>query len=141
MRADVAERAAGAGALRIGAPLGLLLAGGLGRVGQPVLRVLDLHEADLAELAVLHHLARVAHHRIAGVVVRQGEDAARLLDRACSFFASASERQRLVADDVDAGLEEGVVGPACRWLGVTMATASMPSGRCASAFAMLSKSP
>ena len=56
MRADVADAAARARARRVGAPLGLLLAGGLERLGQPVLRVLDLDHADLAEQAVLHHL-------------------------------------------------------------------------------------
>ena len=51
MRADIAEGAAGARALRIDAPFGLLVAGRLGRSGQPVLRILGLNEANLAELA------------------------------------------------------------------------------------------
>ena len=86
---------------------GLLLAGGFERFGQPVLCVLDLDDTDLAEQAVLHPLPGLPHHRIAGVVVGDGEDApvlrgqrfeaARFLDRRC---------QRLVADDVDAGLQE-----------------------------------
>ena len=49
--ADVAERPAGARALRIDAPFGLLVARRLRRAGQPVLRIFDLDEADLAEIA------------------------------------------------------------------------------------------
>jgi hypothetical protein len=45
MGADVAERA-GAGAFRIGTPVGLLLAGRLKPFGQPVLRVFRLDVAD-----------------------------------------------------------------------------------------------
>ena len=56
MGADVAERAARAGALRIDPPLGLLVAGGLGRPAQPVLRIFDLDEADLPEFAAARHL-------------------------------------------------------------------------------------
>ena len=93
----------------IGAPVGLLLAGLLERLGQPVLRVLDLHDADLAELAGAHHLARLPHHRVAGVVVRHGEDEPGLARRSVGELPRLLQRrrQRLVADDVDAGLEEG----------------------------------
>ena len=108
MGADVAERPARARALRIGAPLGLLVAGRLGRPGQPVLRIFDLHEPDHAEIAALDHLAHPPHQRIAGVIVGQREDAARLLDRGLDpLRLGERNRQRLVADDVEARLEEG----------------------------------
>ena len=51
MGADVAERAAAPGARRIDAPLGLLVAGRLGRAAQPVLRIFDLRQPQFAELA------------------------------------------------------------------------------------------
>ena len=44
--ADVADAAAGAGALRVGAPRRLLVARLLERRRQPVLRVLGLHDAE-----------------------------------------------------------------------------------------------
>ena len=106
--ADVAERPAGARALRIGAPLGLLVAALLGRPGQPVLRIFDLHQPKDAEIAALDHLAHPAHQRIAGVIVGEGEEAARLLDRRLHPLGFGERhRQRLVADDVDARLQEG----------------------------------
>ena len=81
MGADVADGAAGAGALGVGAPGGLLVAG-VGGSRQPVLRVLGLDDADLAERARLHQLARLPDQRIAGVVVGQEELCAVLgLDR------------------------------------------------------------
>src|SRR5207248_5089712 len=64
-----------------GAPRGLFLARGLEPLGQPVLRVLDLDHADLAQLASRDHSARLTHHRVAGVVVRHREDLPALLDR------------------------------------------------------------
>ena len=89
MRRDIAERAAGAGLRRIAAPVGLLVAGQVG--GEPVLRILDLHDADGAELARLDHRARLPRHRIAGVVVRQdegqaglGHDLGEIIARACA---------------------------------------------------------
>ena len=76
----------------IDAPFRLFVAGRLGRPGQPVLRIFDLDEADFAEIAGLDHFARAPHQGIAGVIVRQRENAARFLDRgSCIFFASASE--------------------------------------------------
>ena len=106
--ADVAERPARARALRIGAPLGLLVAARLGRPGQPVLRIFDLHEADDAEVAAPDHLAHPPHQRIAGVIVGEREDLSRLLDRRLHPFRFGERhRQRLVADDVEARLEEG----------------------------------
>ena len=110
MGADVADSATAA-LRRIGAPGRLLLAGLLEPRGQPVLRVLDLHHAQLAELARLDPRARLAHHRMAGVVVGQAEHEA-----GAAHGPHEVERvverggQRLVADDVDAGLEEGLGG-------------------------------
>jgi hypothetical protein len=40
------------------------------------LRVLDLNHPDLTELTLVHHGARLAHHRIAAVVVGQCKQAA-----------------------------------------------------------------
>ena len=108
MGADVADGAAGAGALGVGAPGGLLVA----RVGgkrQPVLRVLGLDDADLAERAGLHEVAGLPDQRIAGVVVGE-EELCAVLRLHRGELAGGRERvgQRLVADDVDAGLEEGL---------------------------------
>src|SRR5208337_3727218 len=50
--ADVAERPARSRALRIGAPFGALVALLFSRTCQPVLRIFDLDEPDLAEIAV-----------------------------------------------------------------------------------------
>ena len=106
--ADVADGTAGAGALGVGAPGGLLVA----RVGgerQPVLRVLGLDDADLAERAGLHEVAGLPDQRVAGVVVGEEEPCA-VLGLHRSELAGSRKRvgQRLVADDVDAGLEEGL---------------------------------
>ena len=50
MRADVADAAAGTGVLVARAPSGLLLATGLESFGQPVLRIFDLYDTQLAKL-------------------------------------------------------------------------------------------
>ncbi|MNL25655.1 hypothetical protein D3C87_1471430 [compost metagenome] len=81
MRADVAGRAAGARAGRIGAPGRLLLARLLDILRQPVLRIFHLHQPDRADVAVLNHLARLAHHRIAGVVVGEHEQCIAVVGR------------------------------------------------------------
>src|SRR5262249_46698935 len=70
VRADVAEAARGAGLLRVGTPLGLLLVGRLEPRAQPALDVTTTDGVDLAELAAEHHLAGLANERIACVVVR-----------------------------------------------------------------------
>jgi hypothetical protein len=70
---------AGAGALGIGAPGRLLLAGGLQARGQPALRVLDHDLADLAQLAGGHQVAGFLHQRVAGVVVGETVEQAGLL--------------------------------------------------------------
>ena len=107
MGADVAGRAGGTGAGRIGAPAGLLLAGVLELGREPVLDVLGLHEPNGPELALGHHLPRLPDHGVAGIVVRQHEDAARLLDQFGELARILEGRgHRLVADDVDAAIEE-----------------------------------
>ena len=73
------------------------------------LDVLDLHEADVAERAVVHELARVARHRIGGVRVRDREQPR--VRVACArrgrALRRASSRHRLVAHDVEPGVERG----------------------------------
>src|SRR5262249_55214587 len=109
MRADVAEAARGAGTLRIGAPVRLFLAagvrwGGLQARAQPALQVRSTDGVDLAQLARQDHVARLAYERIAGVVVRDGEDDAGLLDDPGQFLSLGEVKgHRLVADDVEAG--------------------------------------
>src|SRR5215472_7949288 len=68
VRADVADATALPRARRIGPPGSLLVALRLPRFHQPVLAVLDHHLAQLAELPGAHHLARLAHRGVAGVV-------------------------------------------------------------------------
>jgi len=69
--------------------------------------LLPLASVGLAEFARLDHRARPPHQRIAGVVMRQREDAARRRDRRLDrhgFFQR--QRQRLVADDMHARFQE-----------------------------------
>src|SRR5690606_18598574 len=79
VRADVADTAPGARACRVGPPLGLLLPAVLDLLGEPVLHVLGMDQADCAELAGGDHGARLPDHRIAGVVVGEHKDEAALL--------------------------------------------------------------
>ena len=41
---------------------------------EPILGIFGLHQADIAELAILHHFARLPDHRIAGVIMGKRED-------------------------------------------------------------------
>jgi len=91
MRADVAEATAGPALRGIRAPGGLFLSGVLKRGGQPVLRVFDLHDANLSELAVGDHLAGLADHRIARVIVRESENQPVWRTMAARSSASSSE--------------------------------------------------
>ena len=105
--ADVADRAAGTGPVGIDAPAGLLGAFVLGPARQPVLDIDRVDDTDRTEFARRHHRAGLPDHRVAGVIVgeheelpragRDGREIARLRER---------RRQRLVADDVEAGFEE-----------------------------------
>ncbi len=111
MGADVAGRPARTRLLGIGAPHRLLGTRRLDALGQPVLRIFGLHHADIAERTRLHHLPGVPHHRIAGVVVGEDEQLARRLHRRGERLRVAEvRRQRLVADDVDAGVQKGLGG-------------------------------
>ena len=132
-----------AGLRRIGPPGGLLLPRLLEPRGQPVLRIFGLHDPDLAELARLHALARLAHHGEPCVVVGQPEHEARALH---GPNAGRARPRRLVV----IGLSQMTWMPASRnalaagwwtWFGVTIATASMPSARAASLAAISAKLP
>ena len=103
MRADIAGRAAGARLRRIGAPGGLLLAGLLdGSVSQSC-GYSACTSADVAEIAVGDHLARLPDHRIAGVIVRQHEERVALVGDLLQLLGVGKVGgQRLVADDMDA---------------------------------------
>ena len=108
VRADVADAAAGARAGRVGAPFGLLVAAVLELGGEPVLRVLDLHDAQLAKFAGRDHRTCLTHHGIAGVVMCQSEDEAGAV-YGCDEIECIVQRRRhrFVADDVDAGFQKG----------------------------------
>jgi hypothetical protein len=95
---------------------------------EPALVVLDDHLADLADLAGAHHLARLSHHRIAGVVVGHAEHRALARDRARpAHRPGLGVHQRLVAHDMEAGFTKACATGKCTWLGVTMTTKSMRS--------------
>ncbi len=110
VRADVAHAIRDAGAVRIHAPVGDLLdLAGLQGADGVTLRVFDEDLVDLAELAGADHRAGFLDHRITGVVMRQGEDEPALLgERAELLGLGERVGERLLADDVDAGLEEGL---------------------------------
>ena len=75
---------------------------------QPALDVAGADGVDLAEFTGADHVAGLADERIAGVVVRDGEDNAGLLHHLGQFLGLRQvECQWLVADDVEAGLGEG----------------------------------
>ncbi len=109
MGADVAEAAGGTALGRIGSPGCLLLPLALQPRPQPALDVFRADRLDLTQFAGEHHLAGLPHERVAGVVVGDGEDDVRLLDddrQILSFFER--ERERLVADTMEAGLDGGL---------------------------------
>ena len=107
VHADVGQARRGAGARGIGAPFRLFLALGVDRMGQPILDIGGVDDADVAEFAGRDHLARLPHHGIAGVVERHREDeVARARRGATSSRASASV--------VDSGLSQITSIPASR---------------------------
>ena len=138
--ADVADAAAGAGARRIGPPLGLLLAR-WPRPASPASpgRTRPARRGSSPSSPVAHHRPRLPDHRVAGVVVGEDEERVGLLGQpSASFFASASV--------VVSGLSQITWMPrfrkpraagACMWFGVTIATASMPFFRRASRLAIV----
>ena len=82
--------AAGAGLRRVGRASGLLLAGVLERASVSQSCGYSACTTRISPSSpVLHHLARLPHHRVAGVVVRQREHEA-----ACARPASAERRAR-----------------------------------------------
>ncbi len=108
MGADVAEAAGRAGLLRICAPARLLLPALFEARAQPTLDVAGTNGVDFAQFAGLHHGPRLPDQRVAGVVVRQRENDARLLDRLGQLLGLLQVKShRLVANDVEPGLGEG----------------------------------
>ena len=102
-----ARQADAPGARRVRAPLRLLLAFGVDRLGQPVLDVARVNDPDVADLARGDHLARLPDHRIAGIVERDREHETGCAGEFDQFLRLGERgRQRLVADDVDARFEE-----------------------------------
>src|ERR1700682_6154051 len=88
---------------RSGSPGSLLVPARLQQGRGPARCVLDLDETDGAELAGTDHLPGLPHHRIAGVIVRDGEHetgASREAQEIEGVVEPGGER--LVADDVDA---------------------------------------
>ncbi len=107
MGTDIADATARPRLCRIGAPGGLLLSCLLDRIGEPVLHIFRLHQADVAEFAIGDHRPSLADHRVSRVVVGHGENAVGALcgiDQFPGLFACHG--QRLVADDMDARVEE-----------------------------------
>ena len=106
MGTDVSE-ATGRSALgRVGSPGCLLLAILFEAAAKPTLDVGSPDRLDLSQFAGLDHLAGLAHQRVAGVVVGDGEDDLVLFDEGREFLSLGEiEGQRLVADDIEAGLD------------------------------------
>ena len=106
MGADVAHHQRRAAALRVEAP-------GQGAARRRVafmrfaaLHVLDLNQADGAELSGIDHRPGLPHHRVAGVVVGQAEhDAGGLHPRVQCLRFGECVGHRLVADHVEAEID------------------------------------
>ncbi len=93
---------------RAGSPLRLLVARGIDRPRQPVLYVAGMHRNDAAELARRDHFAGLADHCVAGVVEGDQKFTLELFRQSDQRLGVGERRrQRLDADDVDPGLEEG----------------------------------
>ena len=66
----------------------------------------------------MHHLARLADHRISGVVVGQAEDQASTLDDLRQVQRVFQSRgQRLIADDVNSGFKKSFGGSVMQIVG------------------------
>ena len=99
--ADVQQHQRAAQARRVHAPAG----GGRG-IGQIALHILQMDLPDGAQLAALHHVARLAHHRVAGVAVGDAELQAGGLHLVRQPLRGRQVGgQRLVADDVKARIQ------------------------------------
>ena len=109
VRSDVAHAVRHTGDFRIRTPVGdgLILPGQRG--DRIALRILAHHLDDFAEIPLGHHLLGQLDHRVAGVVVSQRKDLFALLDNFTQFTGLLeSVSDRLVADDIDAGLQESL---------------------------------
>ena len=107
VHADVGETGGSAGAGGIGAPFRLLLAVRVDRLGQPILDIGRVDDAQLPEFAGRDHFARLPHHGIAGVVERDREY------EVASASASATS-SRASGSVVDNGLSQMTSMPASR---------------------------
>src|SRR6266478_3854984 len=107
VRSDIPQGTRRSALRGIGAPNGLFLPSSLNRGGQPVLRVLHLHEANSPKFPPLNHLSSLPHQGIPRVVMRQPKNQPAAPDdlrqRQRIFHRCG---QRLVADDVNARLQE-----------------------------------
>ena len=109
VRADVADGARRPTARGVQTPAGLLVAAVLERGGEPALAVLAHHLAQRAQFAGRHHGTRLPHHRIATVVVGDAEHRALPRDGGDERVGlRTGVHQRLVAHDVETGLDEGL---------------------------------
>ena len=109
MRANVAHGARRAAQRRVHTPGGLLAAGGLGGRGQPALVVLHHHLAHRADGTALHHVAHLAHQRVAGVVVGHAKHRALFFDGGHQVARLRTcVHQRLVAHHMEAGFHKGL---------------------------------
>lgn len=139
MRAEVAQAVDAAGLLRVAAPFALLAAP-LALIGEPALRILRHDRADLAELALGDIAADMLGRHMAHIGVGHEEEQALLLGQCLELLRLLRRQaQRLVARDMDPGLQEGLAGGIMRHVRRDMVTKSMPSSRPASAFAISSK--
>ena len=108
---DVSQRTGGTALGGIRAPGGLFLSGLLQRRGQPILRILNLDNANRPQLSTGDHLPGLAHHGITGVVVGHGEKQPGAAHGPLQVLRILERRgERLVADDVYAGLEKVLAG-------------------------------
>ncbi|SPU69491.1 Uncharacterised protein [Brucella neotomae] len=103
MGTDIAGCAAQSRLHRIGAPDSPFRAGRFNRFGEPVLRIFHLYDTKIAKVAIGNHFARLPHHGIAGVIMRQDEQRAAFICHLLQLLRIGKGRgQRLVADDMDA---------------------------------------
>ena len=108
VRPDVAHRRRWPRLRRILAPRRLLVAALLEAGREPALRILGHDLAQLAQRARPHQVARLLDHGVAGIVMREREYEAGALHRAAEILGIGHRgRHGLVADDVDAGVQEG----------------------------------
>ena len=110
MRAEVAQAVDAAGLLRVAAPFALLAAP-LALIGEPALRILRHDRADLAELALGDIAADMLGRHMAHIGVGHEEEQALFLGQRLELLRLLRRQaQRLVARDMDPGLQEGLAG-------------------------------